>query len=227
VDVRRIGGALVIAGGLLGALTLTRAGHAQDASAPSSTKSALGEDTKGIFSLENVFGFTETTESIHDDRTGRDASQSFDDKGFFPGFLGPRIGVHGVSDHITYGALFGVWWAKPVGQGTDNSGSIYTFSFSPRIGYVGTVPKQPILGYWLRTGPSFMYVHIENGGSASSSSNVGFIDWGIDAFGVVRPVDHFAILIGPSFDIAIYGKASDTNEKLGVLGLGVGLMADW
>jgi hypothetical protein len=210
----------------LGAIvsSIAPSASAQDAPAAAPTKSGFGDGTTGIFSIDNAFGFSES--SISQTIAGRSGSVSFDDKGFLPGLLGPRIGLFGASDHITYGAVFGAWWAKPVGQGSDTANTIFSLTVGPRIGYAGGVPKQPILGYWLRTGPTFIYLHSDKGGSGDTS-NAGYFDWTFEAYGVIHPVDHFGILVGPSFDVALFGKSSGEDQKLSVISLAVGLVADW
>jgi hypothetical protein len=219
--VRRVALFIAIAGLVA---SVAPSARAQDNGVSAPTRAGFAEGTNGIFTVENVFGFSETTESAT--LNGHDFSQSYTDKGFFPGLLGPRLGIFGASDHVTYGMVFGLWWAKPVGQGSDGSGSVFSGTIGPRIGYAGSVPKQPILGYWLRTGPTFIYLHTESG-SGGNNHNSGFIDWAFEAYGVIHPVDHFGIFVGPSFDVALYGKASDQDEKLGVVNIGIGLLGDW
>ena len=214
--------------GTLAAATIaalaTVAGHAAGQENPPSKSNGagFGDTQSGIFAVENVFGFTETTISASQD--GHTQSQSFDDKGFFPGLFGPRISLHGVSNNVTYGVAFGMWYGKPVGEGSDDSSSVFVMSLSPRIGYAGTLPKQSLIGYWVRTGPTVIWVHGED---YSSSKNAGYFAWGIDAFGVIAPVPHFAVFFGPTFDIAIYGQDSDNDEKIGIVGIASGLLADW
>ena len=226
--VRRIALAWLL-GGLVSSFAATAS--SQDAtggaaSTAASTPAGFGDTTNGLFTVENAFGFSES--SLTETIDGKSGTVSFDDKGFLPGLLGPRLGLFGASDHVTYGAVFSAWWAKPVGQGSDTGNSIFALTLGPRIGYAGSVPKQPILGYWVRTGPTLMYLHSEKGsGTASSTSNAGYFDWAIEAYGVIHPVDHFGILVGPAFDIALFGKDSGNDEKLGVISLAVGLVADW
>lgn len=185
----------------------------------------FGERESGIFALENVLGVSSTTDS--QSANGKSQSETYDDKGFFPGFLGPRLSLFGVSDHWTYGAVFSAWWAKPVGANSSDGSSFLALTLGPRIGYAGSLPKQRTIGYWIRTGPTVLYTHGESGGNRGNSSNSGSFDWSIDAYAVVTPVEHFGVFFGPAFDIAIYGQSSGHDDKLGIISFGLGLLADW
>lgn len=231
---KRIGGASgaavvasIAAGLVVGSFATSAAAQDKPAGGP-----GFGDRSHGIFGVENVFGFTETKETRQDSR-GRDTSSTYDDKGFLPGYFGPRLGLHGVSNHVTYGVVFGAWYTKLIGPDALGGGSdpawLFLFSVGPRIGYAGSLPKQPVIGYWVRTGPSFYYAHAESTSSSGRTStvNAGNFAWAIEAFGVITPAEHFGIFVGPSFDVAIYGKSSDRDDKLGVISLGIGLLADW
>jgi hypothetical protein len=192
---------------LVGASLVASSALAQDAATPAKPTEGFGKRSHGVFSIENALGFLEQNFSDNGH------TESIDTKGFLAGLFGPRLAIHGIADSgLTYGLRFGFWHLEDL----HGNGHPPTFvELSPRIGYAGAV--QPVLGYWLRTGPSFFFFH------EGTDDNTWF-DWSFEAFGVLTPTDHFGVLIGPTVDIGI-------NEshyvKYGTIGLAIGLLTDW
>lgn len=186
-------------------------GIAPAASADDANGVGFGKRGRFVVTLDNVL----TVASL--EMTGDDSSKStkLESKGMFPLYMGGGVGFHGIAESgLTYGSS--VWFARVKGEGDAT-----TFvQLRPRIGYATS--KDALLGLWVRGGPNWF--HYQSGDDDSGNS----ISLGVDAFGVITPVPHFGIYLGPSLDFALWGKDHDGNTfKQSGYSFGLGLLADF
>ena len=100
-------------------------------------------------------------------------------------------------------------------------GSESEFLFNPRVGYAHMFGR--VVGIWPRAGLTY---HSE---TANGAYNINGFALGIEAQFVFVPVQHFAILLGPSLDLDFTGRTkpnqdSEVDHGYRSFGLQVGLM---
>ncbi len=174
------------------------------------------------FTLEQVFGF-EHLELGSEDSNGNSHTQSYDTKPMGALYWGD-VGLFSVSQNgLTLGTLLGFTHVfvpsgsdSAVGNGSEDATII---RLKPRIGYAGAAT--PSFGYWLRGGPSFFTAF------SGSDNQVYSFAAGAEAYVVITPYPHFSVLLGPNFDINIFGRDHDGNPaKVTQYGMSVGLMGE-
>jgi hypothetical protein len=218
MDRRRV--AIVLAGSLATIAGTDVASAADEPAGAVAAAPGFGKRETVILSIENVFGIM--SEEIYE--SGKNGSLSTDSKGFLvSGNFGLRAGVHGVlGSGITLGTGLGFEAFKNTER--DSSSTVSLYRIAPRVGYAGSIDSK--LGFWLRTGPTISILK-------ESSETLTFWDWSIDVFGVWTPVEHFGLLVGPTFDIAFAGNASpdngpsDSDIRYKSFGFFIGMFADF
>jgi hypothetical protein len=172
-------------------LSLAGVAHAQTADAkpaPSAATTTLfGRRSSVILGVDNVLGYT--SEGISKGGT------TFDDKGFFAGTFGPRFGFDSVSENgLTFGTGVQFWRIHAKGSSDD----LTMFGLAPRVGYAA--PLGGPLGVWARGGPYFLMLKEEESSL--------YVSLRLELFFVVSVVEHFGILLGPSFDFGLVTSRS-------------------
>lgn len=169
----------------------------------------FGNRDSFVFSVENIFGF----EHLELGQSGSSDTTSIDSKVMDPFFWG-NVGLFGMYDSgLTLGAVVGL--THEFQKGDDFT----ILRLKPRVGYAGSATQY--FGYWIRGGPS-LYT------SVSGDSTVNVFSFGAEAYGVITPVPHLGILVGPNADISIYGHDNQGNKwKLTEYGLECGLMGEF
>jgi hypothetical protein len=95
------------------------------------------------------------------------------------------------------------------------------FLFNPRVGYAHMFGR--VVGIWPRAGITY-HSEVQDGGD-----NINGFALGIEAEFVFVPAQHFAILLGPSFDLDFTGRTrpnqgSQVDHGYRSIGLQVGLL---
>lgn len=209
--------------------------------APEALAQNFGKSGQLAISGERAFGLFYIKASHQDDSSDSSTQFSFMSQaptlplGFGYAALNvyslPRIGIdYLVTDGLSVGgsiiyASASNTHKEPGGQNVDTSGN--AFIINPRVGYAYMFSE--VAGIWPRGGITYHYqkVEDENGDSASLDG----LAFSVDAPVIISPVEHFAFLIGPAFDIGITGSLktvarggpftiSDTNDAT-LTGFGV------
>lgn len=180
----------------------------------------FGKRAHFIFGIDNLFGFSsDRFESA--DGSGGD-SDTIDHSGLIPGLFGPRIGLHGVLDSgVTLGANLGMTYLNRFRTGansSDDADGMFITTVAPRIGYAGSF--KPTFGYWVRGGPSLRLIIPDEGKSTH------LVGAGFELLGVITPVEHLGVTVGPTFDIGLTGGTGSNNFTYSTYGLSVGLLTD-
>jgi hypothetical protein len=121
----------------------------------------------------------------------------------------PRAGVDGfVIDHLSLGGTVGIYgW----GADRDRTG----FIVSPRVGYGALLGKS--VGIWPRGGLTFFSE--DNGGP--NYTQFAFSGECMFAF---FPQSSWAVLLGPTLDLGLFGEYGNTDFHQHSVGLAVGMM---
>lgn len=197
----------------LGLLVLSVPIPAAAADVDGPPQKGFGQRASFVFGVDNVVGFAS-------ERVGNgDKESSVDFSGIFPGYFGPRIGLHGIfSNGVTLGVNLGATFARLGSDGRDSENRFVT-TLAPRIGYASSL--KPTVGYWLRLGPSFRMIWPKR--ETDREIHVGL---GFEALGVVTPVEHFGVTVGPMIDVGVFGDRDGQKRSFTTLGLGLGLLTD-
>jgi hypothetical protein len=144
-------------------------------------------------------------------------------------FIIPSLSLGGTLGYESRGGSV----SQPVGNRgivTQDSESISTFVFVPKVGYALMLTN--ILGFWFRGGPGFFRIGTSDPAGRVRDAN-SYLLLSLDAFFVVTPVQHVGFYVGPQADISFSGTHSHTDEN-GIetsqsasyrsLGLGLGII---
>ncbi len=106
-------------------------------------------------------------------------------------------------------------------RGGPGTGDGSEFLFNPRVGYAHMFGR--VVGIWPRAGLTY---HSE---TANNDRNINGFALGLEAQFVFVPVQHFAILLGPSLDLDFTGRTkpvqtSEVDHGYRSIGLQVGLL---
>jgi len=205
------------------ATLLASIAHADDAPLPKDA-TPFGQRSRVIVSAENVFGGL--AESISTSADTEDNSTSLNSNGLFPGFTGPRFGVHFVvGSSITVGLGLSAWSFKNTTV-LSQSTSLTTIRVAPRVGWAPAIDGH--FAVWLRAGPTLVYLHSTESDLTNPNPTYTFFDVSLEAYGVWTPYSHFGVMVGPSIDIPVSGKNGDETDlrfqSIGFLG---GLFVDF
>jgi hypothetical protein len=169
-------------------------------------------------SAERLFGiaFTHDTE---DDPTppGTEHKQTLTLFGFGSNltilnpYVAPQLGVdYFVIDGLSLGAAFSLWTISGETETTspnqpsqtNNFSDVTLFRMTPRVGY--GIMFTDIIGLWGRGGLTY-YSQKESQDDGDENWEHG---WAVTLEGLlmISPLDHFAIHIGPTFDIGFAGE---------------------
>jgi hypothetical protein len=171
----------------------------------------FGNRDEFVFSVERIFGFQ------NQDFGG---DESYDSLGMHPIYWGD-LGFWGVWDTgLTFGGLVGITHFN-FDLGDSNSSEATLMLLRPRIGYAGS--QNSVLGYWLRAGPTVLWVIDDDGDSQRALALGG------EAYAVFTPVPHVGILVGPHAEFHIKGGRTDSGSRpqYSSYGLTMGLMGEF
>jgi hypothetical protein len=180
--------------------TFASATRADDRTTPQSPN--FGRRSHLIVSVENILGGA--SESISTSQTASGEENNLNSNGLFAGYTGPRVGVHAAfGPSITAGMGLGVWAVKDTTSKT-NPQTTSVVRVAPRIGWIPALG--PFLGLWLRAGPTFVVLN------APTTGKITFVDLSFDALVAWTPFQHFGVIAGPQFDVALSGKSEGSSD---------------
>jgi hypothetical protein len=177
--------------------------------------------TRGGIALgaDRVVGFVHSSWTYEDDISNADTTVTRDNFAFITQGAGigpwsaPRLSFdYFVIDHLSIGGSLGYWSESvendPPGPGSgeaDASG----FLLAPRVGYAYMFTR--VFGIWPRGGLTIASGSSEFGPVGGDASFTG-VAFSIDVPLVLSPGDHFAFLLGPTFDIGFGGGELDPGN---------------
>jgi hypothetical protein len=193
---------LVAVAALVGTATLVArasTARADDRTTPESPN--FGRRSHLIVTAENILGGA--SESISTSQSTSGEETSLNSNGLFAGYTGPRVGAHAAfGPSITAGMGLGVWAVKDT-TSKDKPQTTSVVRVAPRIGWIPALG--PFLGLWLRAGPTFVVLDAPNG-------KLTFVDLSFDALVAWTPFQHFGVIVGPQFDVAVSGKSEGSSD---------------
>jgi hypothetical protein len=207
-------------------IATTPAARAQEAAAdtagPAAAPAGGGFGVRDSFALsvERIFGFQQQ-------ELGPDGAETeIDTVGLHPVLWGHLGLFKSLPGGLNYGAVLGVSHFRNLDDDETEPDGRTAFRVGPRIGYAQ--PLQDSLGYWVRGGPSMLYLWQE--GDTTDSVALGA---SLEAYAVITPWEHVHVLFGPHLDLHIWGKgeeepvSGEDSFEYRSVGLTAGLMGEF
>jgi hypothetical protein len=156
----------------------------------------MGERAKVSFAADRLMG-------IYIFRgDGRDTAFSIGGPPAYHAYLLPRLGIDFfIIDHLSIGGSFVFY----------NTGSDSHFLLSPRVGYA--IDFSRAFGFWPRGGFTYRNDDFDRGDNDEFALTLEAMFYG-------SPVDHFAFIFGPAFDVGIAGDREE-SRNFGIITFGV------
>jgi hypothetical protein len=192
------------------AMVAMAAGAALMAWSQAGEAQTFGDQGTVTLSLERAFGFHWVGTDIERQRHSDLIVFGFGWYRSETAYHNPRAGVDGfIIDHLSLGGTVGIY-----GWGAD--GNRVGFLISPRVGYGAMLGKS--VGIWPRGGFTFFSEDENHGRNYNQFAISG------ECMFAFFPQSSWSILVGPTMDLGLFGRAGNDDFHQHSVGLAVGMM---